>query len=110
MTTIRFGRASSRRDLIKFGAAAGGALALSRAAGGWTPRALAADSDWTAAPDVAKAKGQAADFQTYGMPDDWANYGGVLAAFAEHYGFDLHRTDTDMTSMEEITKYDAEQN
>jgi putative spermidine/putrescine transport system substrate-binding protein len=42
------------------------------------------------------------------MPDDWANYGGVLKAFAEKYGFELKRTDTDMTSMEEITKYDAE--
>ena len=42
------------------------------------------------------------------MPDDWANYGGVLGAFAEKYGFVLRRTDTDMTSMEEITKYDAE--
>ena len=42
------------------------------------------------------------------MPDDWANYGGVLEAFAEKYEFELRRTDTDMTSMEEITKYDAE--
>ena len=60
------------------------------------------------APDLARAAEQAKDFQTYGMPDDWANYGGVLKAFAEKYGFELKRTDTDMTSMEEITKYDAE--
>jgi putative spermidine/putrescine transport system substrate-binding protein len=109
METNRFGRTTTRRELIKFGAAAGGAMALAGTRRGWTARALAAETDWAGAPDVAKAKAQAADFQTYGMPDDWANYGGVLAAFAEHYGFDLHRTDTDMTSMEEIAKYDAEQ-
>jgi putative spermidine/putrescine transport system substrate-binding protein len=42
------------------------------------------------------------------MPDDWANYGGVLQALSEKYGFEVKRVDTDMTSMEEITKYDAE--
>ncbi len=57
---------------------------------------------------MAKAAEQAKDFQTYGMPDDWANYGGVLRAFAAAYDLEINRVDTDMTSMEEITKYDAE--
>jgi putative spermidine/putrescine transport system substrate-binding protein len=68
----------------------------------------AQDEIWNSPPDITKAAEQARDFQTYGMPDDWANYGGVLRAFAEKYGFELRRTDTDMTSMEEIAKYDAE--
>ena len=62
----------------------------------------------TRPPDLAKAAEQARDFQTYGMPDDWANYGGVLEALSAKYGFEVKRADTDMTSMEEITKYDAE--
>jgi putative spermidine/putrescine transport system substrate-binding protein len=95
-----------RRAALKLAAAlgvsAGLPIALER-------RVVAAQDDvWSGPPDVAKAAEQAKDFQTYGMPDDWANYGGVLAAFAAEYGFELKRVDTDMTSMEEITKYDAE--
>ncbi len=98
---------SSRRGLLKGAAALGLAGAFPVAAG----RRAAAyqEADWAAPPDIERAAEQAKDFQTYGMPDDWANYGGVLKAFAEKYGFEINRTDTDMTSMEEITKYDAEQ-
>jgi putative spermidine/putrescine transport system substrate-binding protein len=84
----------------------GAALPLTRR--GLTSSVAAQAEVWDSPPDLAKAAEQAKDFQTYGMPDDWANYGGVLEAFAEKYEFVLSRTDTDMTSMEEITKYDAE--
>lgn len=94
-----------RRVALKLAAALGLGAAIPFAG---ARRAAAQDDVWATAPDVARAAEQAKDFQTYGMPDDWANYGGVLKAFAEHYGFALKRTDTDMTSMEEITKYDAE--
>ncbi len=43
-----------------------------------TSSAAAQDDVWAGPPDLAKAAEQARDFQTYGMPDDWANYGGVL--------------------------------
>lgn len=66
--------------------------------------------DWSAAPDVERAKAQAAEFQTYGMPDDWANYGEVIKLLADKHGFTVNRTDTDMSSLEEITKFDAEKN
>jgi len=94
-----------RRTILM--AAALGAVALPTA---WPSRWAAAQDDvWSGEPDLAKAAEQAKDFQTYGMPDDWANYGAVLAALAENYGWTISRVDTDMTSMEEITKYDAEQ-
>ena len=97
----------SRRALIQAAATLGLAAGLPLGVG---LRVAAAQDDavWAGEPDLAKAAEQAKDFQTYGMPDDWANYGGVLKAFAEKYGFELNRTDTDMTSMEEIVKYDAE--
>ncbi|MFT4040586.1 MAG: extracellular solute-binding protein [Thermomicrobiales bacterium] len=98
----------NRRNILKLASALGLGLALPGAALRNARLAAAQDDVWAGAPDVEKAAAQAADFQTYGMPDDWANYGGVLKAFSEKYGFPVNRTDTDMTSMEEITKYDAE--
>ncbi|MGV1847678.1 MULTISPECIES: ABC transporter substrate-binding protein [unclassified Rhizobium] len=70
----------------------------------------AADADWSAPVDLAKAKIQAAQFDSYGMPDNWANYGEVLKKMAEANGFSLTHVDTDMSSLEEITKFDAEKN
>ncbi len=72
--------------------------------------AAASAQDWTAAPDVAKAKEQAAQGMiTYGLPDDWANYGESLQQFCSHHQFpSCQHTDTDMSSNEEITRYDAE--
>jgi putative spermidine/putrescine transport system substrate-binding protein len=43
------------------------------------------------------------------MPDDWANYGEVFTGFQKWLGVnDGKHTDTDMSSLEEITKFDAE--
>ncbi len=97
-----------RRHALKLAGALGLGAALPFTRSGLTRSVAAQDEIWASPPDIIKAAEQARDFQTYGMPDDWANYGGVLQAFAEKYGFELRRTDTDMTSMEEITKYDAE--
>jgi putative spermidine/putrescine transport system substrate-binding protein len=98
-----------RRNTLKLLGALGLGAALPLAPRGPGLRALAQDdAAWAGAPDLARAAEQAGDFQTYGMPDDWANYGGVLKAFSEKYGFPVNRVDTDMTSIQEITKYDAE--
>jgi putative spermidine/putrescine transport system substrate-binding protein len=97
-----------RRQALKLAGALGLVAAFPLTRRGLTSSATAQEEIWDSPPDLARAAEQARDFQTYGMPDDWANYGGVLKAFAEKYGFELTRTDTDMTSMEEITKYDAE--
>src|SRR5829696_1321480 len=97
-----------RRHALKLAGALGLGAVLPFTRSGLTRSVAAQDEIWASPPDIIKAAEQARDFQTYGMPDDWANYGGVLQAFAEKYGFELRRTDTDMTSMEEIAKYDAE--
>lgn len=97
-----------RRRLMKLAAALGLGMGLPLSRAELAPFAAAQDDVWAGPPDLEKAAEQAKDFQTYGMPDDWANYGGVLKALSEKYGFELKRVDTDMTSMEEITKYDAE--
>ncbi len=71
----------------------------------------AADAaNWSAAPDLAAAKTQGTQFQSYGMPDSWANYGEVLQKLGQRYGFSVTHTDTDMNSLEEITKFEAEKN
>lgn len=67
-----------------------------------------ADADWAAPIDLAKAKIEAAQFDTYGMPDSWANYGEVLQKMAAVNNFSLNHIDTDMSSLEEITKFEAE--
>ena len=50
---------------------------------------------------------------SYGMPDDWTNFGEIFANFTTLYGAPgtpLTHTDTDMSSAEEISKMDAEKN
>jgi putative spermidine/putrescine transport system substrate-binding protein len=77
---------------------------------GGGPGASGADP-WSGAPDPAKAKTEGATIVTYGMPDDWANYGEIIKAFCAKYEIAgcVHQ-DTDMTSAEEIQRYDAEKN
>ena len=70
-----------------------------------------AAGDWTTAYGATRVKEQAADFQTYGMPDSWANYGASIAAFCAANAIDpCMRIDTDMSSLQEITQFDAEKN
>ncbi len=45
---------------------------------------------------------------SYGMPDEWANYKDIFAAFTTNYS--VTHQDTDMTSAEELAKFKAEQN
>lgn len=44
------------------------------------------------------------------MPDSRANFGESLKAFCDKNGYSCSRTDTDMSSNEEITRFDAEKN
>jgi putative spermidine/putrescine transport system substrate-binding protein len=53
--------------------------------------------------DAAKAEGT---IVTYGMPDDWVNYGGLFAAYNAQYG--IHHQDTDMDSGTIISTLEAE--
>ena len=52
---------------------------------------------------AAKAEGQ---YVSYGMSDDWVNFGKIFETIETRYG--LKHTDTDMTSAEEITHLMAE--
>lgn len=99
--------ALNRRTLLKYLTAALGTAAVAPALRPFS--AAAQDDAWTAAPDPAKATEQAQEIVTYGIPDDWANYGEVFKAFQTKLGVtDGKHTDTDMSSLEEITKFDAE--
>lgn len=95
----------NRRDLIKFGTALGIAAAVP---GTRFTGVIAAEDVWAGEPDPERVKEQAAELFTYGMPADWANYGAVYKAFTDSLGIELKHTDTDMSSLEEITKFDAE--
>lgn len=111
MTHALTSQALHRRNALKLLGALGIGIATPLARHDLARLAAAQDdAAWAGEPDLTKAAEQAQDFQTYGMPDDWANYGGVLKAFSEQYGFPVNRVDTDMTSIQEITKYDAEKN
>ena len=101
----------SRRDVLTGTGALGLAAAL-----GVSPvalrAALAADTNaWPLPPDLEAAKAEGAQFQTYGMPDSWANYGEVLQKIGRRITASrCAHTDTDMNSLEEVTKFDAEKN
>src|SRR5215207_288542 len=103
-------RTSSRRSVMKWGAALSAAAALPGVGGFRGYPALAQDDAvWESEPDTAQAAEQAQEIVTYGMPDDWANYGEVFKNFQKSLGItDGKHTDTDMSSLEEITKFDAE--
>ncbi len=111
MSLLRASHAApSRRDLLAGSGVLGlaSALGLSPAA---VRAALAADmSAWSLPPDLEAAKAEGAQFQSYGMPDSWANYGEVIQKLGARYGFKADHTDTDMNSLEEITKFEAEKN
>lgn len=69
--------------------------------------------DWTSGPDTSKAKEQAASYATYGMPDDWANYGESIRQFCAKNSFSCNEQRSlgeDMSSAEEIAAFDAEKN
>jgi len=100
-------RSITRRRILQAAAAAG---AISWVPGVSLGSAFAQEEcDWSAEPDMAKAAEQAKELSSYGMPDDWANYGEVFKAFQTSLGItDGKHIDTDMSSLEEITKFDAE--
>jgi putative spermidine/putrescine transport system substrate-binding protein len=108
----------SRRYFLRYSSAFGSGILLAQLAScssnSSKPEQAAAGKltleDWSKAPDVARAKDQVTEFVTYGMPDDWANYGEVRKQFAAKHGFQFQHQDTDMSSLEEITKFDAEKN
>lgn len=54
---------------------------------------------------AAKIKSEGA-IVSYGMPDTWANLGEIWKIFTEKYG--VTHTDTDMSSAEELAKFEAE--
>nr|MBA3450580.1 hypothetical protein [Chloroflexia bacterium] len=100
---------ASRRTVMKWGAALGAAAIPG--VGGFRGLPVLAQDDavWESAPDPALAAEQAREIITYGMPDDWANYGEVFAGFQASLDVaEGKHTDTDMSSLEEITKFDAE--
>lgn len=105
MTTKILGMDINRRHFL----AGSALLAAGTVLGGGLRNAVAATmDDWMAPVDIEKAKAEAAEFSSYGMPDSWANYGEVLQSMAKKYGFTLNHVDTDMGSLEEITKFEAE--
>ncbi len=69
--------------------------------------------DWKAAADATRAADQAKSFATYGMPDDWANYGESIKQFCAKSSWTCNAQRSlgeDMSSAEEITAFDAEKN
>jgi len=65
--------------------------------------AMAADVDLKTLEAAAKAEGAV---NSVGMPDDWANWKGTWAGLLAKYG--LTHMDTDMSSAQEVAKFDAE--
>jgi putative spermidine/putrescine transport system substrate-binding protein len=89
------------------------ALITVAALGAGACQATGSSTDWSAAADAGQAKTEATSYGTYGMPDDWANYGGSISDFCAKNGFDCNKNRSlgeDMSSAEEIAAFDAEKN
>jgi len=64
-------------------------------------------SSFAESMDELEAKGRAeGSIVSLGMPDDWANWGDQWRAITTKYG--VTHTDTDMSSAEELAKFEAE--
>jgi putative spermidine/putrescine transport system substrate-binding protein len=77
------------------------------AGGGGASAAPSQDAAAIIADLEAKTKAEGA-LNSYGMPPDWTNFGEIWDGFLPKYG--LTHSDTDMSSAEEIQKFDAEKN
>src|SRR4051812_49439924 len=93
-------------------AACGTSAAPSSGASDGAP-AASQDASAIIADLATKAKAEGA-LNSYGMPPDWTNFGAIWDKFLNAYGpaagTPLTHTDTDMSSAEEIQKFDAEKN
>lgn len=80
--------------------------------GGTDSSAGSATDGWDAPYDEARAAEQSTSMGTYGMPDDWANYGESFTLFCETKfpGTECARQSLgeDMSSADEIAAFDAE--
>lgn len=88
-------------------AACGSTTPAASSGGGSTAPSAAADPSAVIADLEAKAKAEGA-LNSYGMPPDWTNFGAIWDKILPKYN--LTHTDTDMSSAEEIQKFDAEKN
>jgi putative spermidine/putrescine transport system substrate-binding protein len=88
-------------------AACGTAATPAPSSGGGTSAAPSQDAAAIIADLETKARAEGA-LNSYGMPPDWTNFGAIWDKFLPKYG--LTHTDTDMSSAEEIQKFDAEKN
>lgn len=93
--------------IIILAAACGTSTAPPPSTGGGTSAAPSQDAAAIIADLETKAKAEGA-LNSYGMPPDWTNFGEIWDGFLPKYN--LTHTDTDMSSAEEIQKFDAEKN
>ncbi len=102
-----------KRNLAALAIVAGAAITLSACAGSTTPAASDVDAATaTSAEDfggldalvaAAQAEGQ---LNVIALPDNWANYGEIKAAFEKKYGITVNSADPDISSAEEIAAAD----
>ncbi|MEO5939613.1 MAG: ABC transporter substrate-binding protein, partial [Candidatus Limnocylindrales bacterium] len=93
--------------LILVAACGGGTSTPAPSTGGGASAGPTQDAAAIIADLETKTKAEGA-LNSYGMPPDWTNFGEIWDAFLPKYK--LTHTDTDMSSAEEIQKFDAEKN
>lgn len=98
-----------RRHVLRAGLAAGSSLALGAIS---TRRSLAQDEaplavDASDLEALIAAAQQENRVDSYGAPDEWANFGEIWAAFGEKYGI-IEHLDTDLDSAQTVAKFLAE--
>lgn len=81
---------------------------LSACSGGNQRTADAASATGQTLAEIEKLAKAEGEVLSVGMPDNWANWKGTWAGIKSKYN--LNHTDTDMSSAEEIAKFDAEKN
>ncbi len=92
--------APHRRDFLRLGAGAAGAVVGSTALPFFAGRASAAEA--TSAETLVEAARAEKSLNTIALAPDWANYGNIIQRFGKKYGVDVRNASPEATSAQEL--------
>jgi putative spermidine/putrescine transport system substrate-binding protein len=95
-------RKLTRRDFLKFSAAAGGSALLAACGGGAATCDPITSADAIALDTLSECATSEGQLTTIALPHDWANYGEIIETFKTRYSLTINELDPNAGSAEEL--------